>query len=515
MGGKNKNKKRPAPPKPGDPDYKTPTQLRNARKRRKLQKEKAAKNGGGGANAQKGPSSDGAHISNQKQHNSSLSSSAPKDPSLKYIDNPKSAPTVKAAKRFFENIFRNQPDSVGEQSSYIFPIFVGPKTGWRSVARLAVRPSIDKKKVKIGLFVPGSHQLLEVPDCPAHHPRINDAVKMVQQACNDVGVAAFDEHSGCGNLRYVAVSVERSTGKQQVVLVWKEEEDSAGKLDKLIQKLTRKSNGNESKLDLHSLWIHYNNAWKHANSIFDRNGRWEQRFGNDNEQGVEEILLNDDTDSNTQLPQVTLNFPPQVFRQANIDAFAKIVLKIRHWLGEQRDASSDRKKRLGHCLELYGGVGTIGLNLVDLFESIESSDENPFNKACFEASVKKINVKGKSLKPSRQEKIVYRSKSATDMVQGTKGRASLDEADVIIVDPPRKGLDSEVVEAVNASKCDKKVSSSLQTLVYVSCGFDAFRRDYDALVKSRKWKLNHAEGHILFPGSDAIETLAIFTNETS
>jgi len=36
------------------------------------------------------------------------------------------------------------------------------------------------------------------------------------------------------------------------------------------------------------------------------------------------------------------------------------------------------------CVELYGGVGTIGLNVLDLVEgTLSCSDENPFNKACF------------------------------------------------------------------------------------------------------------------------------------
>ena len=50
----------------------------------------------------------------------------------------------------------------------------------------------------------------------------------------------------------------------------------------------------------------------------------------------------------------------------------------------------------------------------------------------------------------------------------------------------------------------------MKLVVYVSCGFQAFQRDCDALIKSGKWKVQFAEGYILFPGSDAIETLAFF-----
>lgn len=83
------------------------------------------------------------------------------------------------------------------------------------------------------------------------------------------------------------------------------------------------------------------------------------------------------------------------------------------------------------------------------------------------------------------------------------GSGALSEADLVIVDPPRKGLDSQVVKALCKTE-------TIQNLVYVSCGFDAFTRDFQYLTSKGKWKLQHAEGHVLFPGSDAIETLAIF-----
>jgi hypothetical protein len=87
----------------------------------------------------------------------------------------------------------------------------------------------------------------------------------------------------------------------------------------------------------------------------------------------------------------------------------------------------------------------------------------------------------------------------------------------------------------------------VKRLIYVSCGFKSFQRDASILLgltaadtllflssfnssiislvnthttndadypsascSSAVWKLVHAEGHVLFPGSDHIETLAIF-----
>lgn len=79
----------------------------------------------------------------------------------------------------------------------------------------------------------------------------------------------------------------------------------------------------------------------------------------------------------------------------------------------------------------------------------------------------------------------------------------LDRTDIVIVDPPRKGLDAEVTDGLNSSQ-------HVSLIIYVSCGFAAFKRDCGKFLKTKKWRLKRAEGHILFPGADHVETLAIF-----
>ena len=435
-------------PQPGEEGYKTPTQLRNARKRRKKKldrktelEEKALK---------------------------------PQDPSLRYLSSPTTAPVVQRAISFFNR------EREGE-----FNIVVGPSTGWRTVAKLAVRKQAGC--LRIGLFVPGSHDLLEVPQCSAHHPKINQNIEFLQKKCRSVGIEPYDENFGNGNLRHVAINIERSTSRSQITLVWNglsTSGDSERKLKNLCDALIAASeNKNERRIELHSLWIHYNDAGKHENAIFNHEGCWEKKFGEDS------VIEQLDIDPCLAVP---LEFPPQVFRQANIDAFCDIIKRIRQWV------QKISKMGATNCVELYGGVGTIGLHLADLCESFVSSDENPHNKACFESSVKNMVI----YKGDRSPRITYESKNASSMVKTRE----FQNANLLIVDPPRKGLDDDVLEAM----CNVK---SAKFLVYVSCGFDAFTRDYQELTENGKWQLDHAEGHLLFPGSDAIETLAFFTRK--
>lgn len=472
----NKKRKRVAAiPKPGEDGYLTPTQLRNARKRR-----------------------------NKKTAAAGSTAAPEKDPSSIYLANPKSAPICQTAMTYFRSL--GLPN---------FGLHVGPTKGWRTVSKLAVRGDLS-----IGLFAPNSHRIVAVPDCTAHHPSINAAVETVERSCRLVGVKAFDETTGQGHVRYVAMNVERSTGKIQLTIVWNSEvypedsgsgggsgggtgDDANGKvlLDKLLKVLSPSSakvrrrgtskspteQPSPSKAEFHSLWVHFNSTWKHSNAIFSIDAgpeSWKHVFG-----------PNDITE-HLSLPgqpkPIPLHFPPNVFRQANLDSFTNIVAKIRSKLTIYNQAKGSKSS----CVELYGGVGTIGLNIADLVSSLTSSDENPFNKACFEKSAVDAGLTN----------VKYAAKNATDMVQQQRG--SFGKAAIVVVDPPRKGFEEPVLAAL----C---TTSPATMLVYVSCGFEAFQRDCAALLESGKWKLEFAEGHLLFPGSDAIETLAFFVSKNT
>lgn len=70
-----------------------------------------------------------------------------------------------------------------------------------------------------------------------------------------------------------------------------------------------------------------------------------------------------------------------------------------------------------------------------------------------------------------------------------------------------QGLDRGVLDAL-VDPGDSN-TQALRRVIYVSCGFDALKRDAVSLLGAG-WVLRHSEGFVLFPGSDHVETLAIF-----
>lgn len=370
----------------------------------------------------------------------------------------------------------------------------------------------------------------------------------------------------------------------------------------------------ESSTLFHNIWVNYNEASTHVNRITDYDAdNWQLVFPTTSrgdvltERSIEHLIADHseamlgeqltgvkfhnaeaeaESFSPIQLPKLFL--PPFVFRQANLAAFQAIITDVLGWVRSLRVGTGtehERKAAALNMLELYGGVGTIGLSLYatpdlivrnameeslthsqlqqkllavteSFINYLHSSDENPHNKACFERTVCETPCLGLA---AAAQRLQYTSLSATDMVSfpslikdgcGPAAVAGLRGYHVVLVDPPRKGLDVEVREALcgipgpssfassgSTPKHNKKrkhqsfdetvdtasvVSTAdvyPQRLIYISCGFKAFQRDCDYLLgvnqegserRLCRWKLIHCHGYVLFPGSNHVETLAIF-----
>jgi len=395
-----------------------------------------------------------------------------KDPSLQYIKHPTATPIIKQAKKFFSS------------QSIPFNVTIGPIHQWRTLSKLACRgckkDGLIKKHISIGLFKPGSHDIVSCNDSVVHHRSINDMAKLIESICVRLKVTGYREDTDIGLLRYLILSIETCSNKVQVTLVVNslptESTTSNDQvvLNNIINDLISHNNNNEL---IHSIWVHYNPTSKHNNSITGRlENSWQHRYG---EEYLRELLI-------TGLEEVSnirpyLCFPPNVFRQANLVGFSKIIRTIRSYIPPN-----------SRVIELYGGVGTIGLNCLDLVDEIQCSDENPYNKICFEKTLSELHKK------KYKKRAKYISAAAAYRAN------DLQNFDLCIVDPPRKGLDDEVKQALN----NLSRNSTLRRLIYISCGFKGFSNDCSLLLK--KWKIIHSEGHILFPGSDHIETCAIF-----
>ena len=79
--------------------------------------------------------------------------------------------------------------------------------------------------------------------------------------------------------------------------------------------------------------------------------------------------------------------------------------------------------------------------------------------------------------------------------------AALD-ADIVIADPPRKGLDRELLDQLAADPPER--------FVYVSCGLESFLADTARLTSSGALRLSSLRAFNLMPYTEHVETVACF-----
>jgi tRNA/tmRNA/rRNA uracil-C5-methylase (TrmA/RlmC/RlmD family) len=349
----------------------------------------------------------------------------------------------------------------------------GSPHGWRTTAKLAVRANSRRGGPPlIGLFARGSHDVVDVPRCAVHHPSINRAVAAVRRALEAHELSCYDEASHTGSLRYLLASVERRTEKVQLTLV----ANAADPADRALGRFARRLWEARGDAPLHSVWANANPT--RTNTILSQAaGSWRLLAG---EPSVREELSTG----------ARLVLPPFVFRQANLDAFDAIVERV-----------MEAVPRGARVVEWYAGIGLLGLSLAPSCEWVRCSDLNPPRDA-FEAS--------RELLPAEaRPRISYRVGAAEELVDEAR------DAEVAVVDPPRKGLEPGLLRALCAPVDGGGPCADLSTLVYVSCGWKALRRDADSLLAAG-WTVRgaEAEAHVLFMGADHIETLVVFERET-
>ncbi len=264
-------------------------------------------------------------------------------------------------------------------------------------------------------------------------------------------IEPYDEERGSGVLRYLQFAVDRRTDLVQLTLV----------INRPINESFVKQLYNQG--GIHSVWL--NHQSQNTNRIFG--DKWIRSEG---ERYLWDLLGN-----------VNCAFHPATFCQANISLFEKALQRIREWVIP--DSS---------ILELYAGIGVIGMNLIDTARDVVCVEINPFSLECFDASKSK-------LAPNLQEKISMKISSSEDATALIPGKQ------VIIVDPPRKGIDTKVLEAFFIAEPGTQ-------LIYLSCGPISFQKDVEKLM-AHGWKIENAEAYLFFPGTDHVEILCSLRKE--
>lgn len=328
-------------------------------------------------------------------------------------------------------------------------VVFGKVTAFRHRARLAVRGRAASPKV--GIFEAGSHRVVDIPRCLVHHPLVNTVAAELRTAIATTRAAPYSDDAHRGLVRYVQVVVERRSQAAQIVVVANDVSADASRplLDELARRLGSK---------IHSLF--WNGNPERANTILGEH--WQKVSGPD---VVEESIGG-----------ARVFYPPGAFGQSHLDLADEIVKTVASWIAPGL-----------HVSELYAGVGPVGLGLAERSASLRLNEISSDSLAGLELGIA-------ALPPE--------ARARTYAVPGPATRAVdwIAQSDAVIADPPRRGLDPEVLGAL--TECPPPL------FAYVACGLDAFLRDAAALGAS--FALRELVVFDLFPHTDHVEIAARF-----
>lgn len=171
---------------------------------------------------------------------------------------------------------------------------------------------------------------------------------------------------------------------------------------------------------------------------------------------------------------------PKSFFQVNTKMAEKIYKDIKN------EISKIQNGKEGKLLDLYSGVGVSSVIFSDIFKEIISIE---INKEAVEAA--KENAKREN-------------KNNIKFIQGKVEeeilKQEINENDFIFVDPPRAGLNKNVI--------DKIIESNIKKLIYMSCSSDTLARDIK-LLNSAGYNLKYIKIYDMFPRTLHVESVSI------
>jgi len=331
------------------------------------------------------------------------------------------------------------------------PLVQGQTAGFRMRARLAIRGRVGSPKV--GLFELDSHRVVHIPACSVHHPLINRVASVVRRAIVETQLTSYSDRAHLGLMRHLQVVVERRSQRAQVVLVANcaTPDPVAACLDLIAERLGS---------DLHSLWFNANctpsnvilgpdfHNWCGPASVVEH-------FGG-----------------------AGVHYPPGAFGQSNLEIADEIIAHVRAHIPEGARAA-----------EFYAGVGAIGLSVLSRLSEIAMNEISPH-------SLHGLGLGLAQLEAADRAKISVHPGDAGAM------SSNASSAQVVIADPPRKGLDSPLVQHL--------VEHPPGRFLYVSCGLDSLRDDAERLTAAGRLRMTGLTAFDLMPFTEHIETVACF-----
>lgn len=327
-------------------------------------------------------------------------------------------------------------------------------TGYRNKAEVPAR--MINKKLEIGFFRKHSHDVVPMEQFFTTDPKIDDTLVAVRDILNDNYISAYDEKKHSGIVKYLMVRRGFYTGEIMVVIVSTQKDFP--QLPKVISEIS-------ALPEVKSVILNYNP--QKTNVIL----------------GKKDILLSGNPYIVDKINDLEFMISPQSFFQINSEQTSRLYdLAI----------SQAEIKETDTVVDAYSGIGTIALSVA------------PYAKKVLGVEVVKSAVEDakNNAKLNKIENTEFTLGKAEEVMPEWEAEGL--QTDVIFVDPPRKGLTKEFIEAT--------VKTNPKKIVYISCNPATLVRDL-LDFKEHGYTFDEIAPVDMFPMTPHVESVTVLTKK--
>ena len=324
---------------------------------------------------------------------------------------------------------------------------------YRNKAQVPVRRV--KGQLETGFYRKNSHDLIPIEDFLIQDKEIDKLIVFVRDLLRRYDLKPYDEKEQTGLIRHLVVRRGHYSG--QMMLVFVTTRPKVFRIDQIIAKIT------ETFPNVVSIIQNIND--KNTNAIFGKEFR--TLFGQDT---ITDSMLGNDYEISA-----------QSFYQVNTEMAEKLYQTAIDF----SDLNSD-----SIVIDAYSGIGTIGLSFAKQVKEVYG--------------VEVIETAVEDAKKNAERNGITNAHYVADSAENAMAKWSKDgiKPDVIIVDPPRKGLTESFIKASVAMKPEK--------ITYVSCNPATMARDIK-LYQELGYELKKVQPVDLFPQTHHVETVALLS----
>lgn len=318
--------------------------------------------------------------------------------------------------------------------------------GYRNKAQFQVGK--HDGKLIAGLYQTGSHKLVNLEGCQVQHDATSQIVQAAKHILEELGIPVYDERKRTGVIRTIVARVAFGTGETQLTLVTATPD--IPRVKELILEL-------RTRLP-QLVGITQNVNAQKTSLVF----------------GDKTISLWGKPTIAEKLGDLSFALSARAFFQLNPEQTKKLYDQV-------KDAAQLTGKEL--VLDLYCGTGTIGLWLAPYAREVRGIELIPEAVDDAKRNAEHNQIDNASFHVGRAEQLMPKWAK-----QGMR-------PDVVVVDPPRTGLDDALIRSL--------LDVTPARIVYVSCNPSTLAKDIAKL--QTKYKLVSVQPVDMFPHTSHVE----------